>query len=293
VENEEQIEYPSIALGAHPDSGAPVVVRIGKFGPYVQIGQGDDAINASVPEETPPADFTLETAIQLVEARAQGPASLGTDPASGLAVYLMTGRFGPYVQLGETPEKGGTDKPRRASLTRDDTQASITLQRALELLSLPRLVGRDPDSGEEVTANFGRFGPYVKRGDEFRSLASDAAVFEVTLDEALELLRQEKRSRRTASRTVLRELGTHPASGAVVQLIEGRYGPYVTDGTTNASLPKDMRADEIALDRAVELLNAREGAPKKGGRPRSTAARRPGTTRRATKGRPTARKRQA
>jgi DNA topoisomerase-1 len=293
VANEEQIEYPSIALGEHPDSGAPVVVRIGKFGPYVQIGQGDDAINASVPEETPPADFTLDTAIRLVEARAQGPASLGTDPASGLPVYLMTGRFGPYVQLGETPEKGSTDKPRRASLTRDDTEASITLQRALELLSLPRLVGRDPDSGEEITANFGRFGPYVKRGDEFRSLASDAAVFEVTLDEALELLKQEKRSRRTASRTVLRELGTHPASGAVVQLIEGRYGPYVTDGTTNASLPKDMGADEIALERAIELLNAREGAPKTGGRPRSTAARRPGAARRSTKGRPTARKRQA
>ena len=294
VENEEHIEYPSIALGEHPDSGAAVVVRIGKFGPYVQIGQGDDAINASVPEETPPADFTLETAIRLVEARAQGPASLGPDPASGLPVYLMTGRFGPYVQLGETPEKGSPDKPRRASLTRDDSEASMTLERALELLSLPRLVGRDPESGEEVTANFGRFGPYVKRGDEFRSLASDAAVFEVTLDEALELLKQEKRSRRTASRTVLRELGTHPVSGAVVQLIEGRYGPYVTDGTTNASLPKDMSAEEVALDRAVDLLKAREGVPKKGGRSRSTtAARRPGAGRRATKGRPTARKRQA
>ena len=291
VENEAHIEYPSISLGQHPDSGAPVVVRIGRFGPYVQIGQGDSAINASVPDETPPADFTLESAIDLVESRARGPQSLGADPASGLPVYVMTGRYGPYVQLGETPEKASKEKPRRASLTRDDSEGSLTLQRALELLSLPRVIGRDPETGEEVTANFGRFGPYVKRGDEFRSLASDAAVFEVTLDEAIELLKQEKQSRRTATKKVLRDLGTHPASGAVVQLIEGRYGPYVSDGTTNASLPKDMRADQIALEGAVELLLAREGAPKSG-RARKAATKRPTAGRRATPRRSTARKRQ-
>jgi DNA topoisomerase-1 len=292
VENEAHIEYPSISLGQHPETGAPVVVRIGRFGPYVQIGQGDDAINASVPDETPPADFTLETAIELVEARAKGPASLGEDPATKLPVYVMTGRYGPYVQLGETPEKGSKEKPRRASLTGGDSEASLTLQRALELLSLPRLVGLDPESGEEITANFGRFGPYVKRGDEFRSLASDPAVFEVTLDEAVELLKQEKQSRRTATKKVLRDLGTHPASGVSVQLIEGRYGPYVTDGTTNASLPKDMSADDIALDRAVELLVAREGSPK-AGRGRKAASKRPTAARRGTTRRPTARKRQA
>jgi DNA topoisomerase I len=291
VENESHIEYPAVLLGTHPDSGLPVHVRIGKFGPYVQIGEGDAAINASVPDETPPADFTLERAIELVEARAKGPSSLGTDPASGLPVYVMTGRYGPYVQLGETPEKGSTEKPRRASLTKDDREDTLTLARALELLSLPRLVGRDPESGEEITANFGRFGPYVKRGSDFRSLASDAAVFEVGLDEALELLRQEKPSRR-GGRKVLRELGSHPESGAGVQLLEGRYGPYVTDGTTNASLPKDANADEVTLDRAIELLKAREGAPKSG-RGRKTATRRSGTPRRATTRRPAARKRQA
>jgi DNA topoisomerase-1 len=194
------------------------------------------------------------------------------------------------VQLGETPEKGSTDKPRRASLTKDDREDTITLDRAVELLSLPRLVGRDPDSGEEITANFGRFGPYVKRGSDFRSLASDAAVFEVGLDEAIELFRQEKPSRR-GGRKVLRELGSHPESGAGVQLLEGRYGPYVTDGTTNASLPKDANAEEFTLERALELLKEREGAPKSGrGR---TATRRSGTTRRATTRRPAARKRQA
>jgi len=292
VENESHIEYPSISLGQHPDTGAPVVVRIGKFGPYVQIGRGDDAMNASVPDGTPPADFTLESAIELAESRAKGPPSLGEDPASGLPVYLMTGRYGPYVQLGETPEKGSKEKPRRASLARDDSEASLTLQRALDLLSLPRLIGRDPETGEEIAANFGRFGPYVKRGDEFRSLASDAAVFEVTLDEAIELLRQEKRSRRAATKKVLRDLGVHPASGMAVQLIEGRYGPYVTDGTTNASLPKDMSADEITLEAVVDLLGAREGA-KKSPRTPKPAPRRPGGARRATTRRPAARKRQA
>ncbi len=293
VENEAHIEYPAILLGQHPDTGAAVVVRIGKFGPYVQVGQGDDAINASVPEETPPADLTLENAIELVESRAKGPASLGADPTSGLPVYVMTGRYGPYVQLGETPEKGSKEKPRRASLTQADREASLTLDRALELLSLPRLVGHDPESGDEITTNFGRFGPYVKRGDDFRSLESDAAVFEVTLDDALELLKQEKQSRRTATKKVLRDVGTHPVSGLVVQLIEGRYGPYVSDGVTNASLPKDMSADAIVIDTAVELLAAREGAPKKG-RARKAATKRPGTTRRATVGRrPTTRKRPA
>jgi DNA topoisomerase-1 len=290
VENESHIEYPAVLLGTHPDSGVPVNVRIGKFGPYVQIGEGDAAINASVPDETPPADFTLERAIELAEMRAKGPSSLGTDPASGLPIYVMTGRYGPYVQLGETPEKGSTEKPRRASLTKDDREDTITLERALELLSLPRLVGRDPESGEEITANFGRFGPYVKRGSDFRSLASDAAVFEVGLDEALELLRQEKPSRR-GGRKILRELGSHPETGGGVQLLEGRYGPYVTDGTTNASLPKNANADELTLAQALEMLKEREGAPKSS-RGRRTVTRR-GATRRATPGRPPARKRRA
>jgi DNA topoisomerase-1 len=131
----------------------------------------------------------------------------------------------------------------------------------------------------------------VKRGSDFRSLASDAAVFEVGLDEAVELFRQEKPSRR-GGRKVLRELGSHPESGAGVQLLEGRYGPYVTDGTTNASLPKDANADEVTLDRALELLKEREGAPKSG-RGRKAATRGSGTTRRATTRRPAARKRQA
>jgi DNA topoisomerase-1 len=248
------------------------VVRIGRFGPYVQIGEGSDAVNASIPDDVPPAEFMLEQAVALVEARTKGPSSLGRDPVTGSQVYLMSGRFGPYVQLGETPEKGSGDKPRRASLTNDDHEATLTLERALVLLSLPRLVGRDPERDEDIVANFGRFGPYVKRGSEFRSLASDAQVFEVTLDEAVELFRQEKPSRRAASRKLLRDLGARPDSGATVQVLEGRYGPYVSDGTTNATLPKDLTSDAVTLAGAVALLRAREEA-KPRARPRRSGGR--------------------
>ena len=282
VENQTQIDYPVIELGTHPDTGAAVVVRIGRFGPYVQIGEGDEAKTASIPDDVPPADLTDARAIELVEDRAKGPSSLGDDPATGLPVYLMSGRFGPYVQLGATPDKGTDDKPRRASLTANDTPESITLDRAVELLSLPRLVGHDPGHGEDIVANFGRFGPYVKRGDEFRSLVADADVFTVTLDQAIELFNQEKASRRTASRKVIRELGAHPDSGATVQLLEGRYGPYVSDGTTNASLPKDLENEAVTLDAAIGLLQARKDSKPAGTVRRAARSSRSGkaTTRR-------------
>ncbi len=288
VENETQINYPVIALGVHPDTDAPVVVRIGRFGSYVQVGEGDDARTASIPDDTAPADFTVERAIELVETRAKGPSSLGTDPATDLPVFLMTGRFGPYVQLGETPERGSAQKPRRASLTSADDPSSLTLDRALVLLSLPRLVGRDPASDEEIVANFGRFGPYVKRGSDFRSLGTDADVFSVTLHEAIELFNQEKAPRRAGGRKVLRELGPHPTTGAAIQLLEGRYGQYVSDGTTNATIPKDTEAEAVTLGTAVELLRAREGA-KPRGRARATRPARPARRSSARKASPRAR----
>ncbi len=283
VENDSGIDYPVIALGTDPDTGQAVVIRIGRYGPYVQIGEGPDAVNASVPDDVPPADFTVAEAIKLGRARAEGPRTLGTDPKTGQPVYVMTGRFGPYVQLGETPEKGSKVKPKRASLTKEDSEDAITLDRALQLLALPRHVGHDAEAGEDIVANFGRFGPYVKRGSEFRSLASDADVFAVTLEQAIELFKQEKKSRRrAAAKTMLRDLGAHPESGAAVQIFEGRYGPYVSDGTTNASLPKDMAPDALALDEAVALLKAREGASPKGRRARKAPAKRATTPRKAT-----------
>lgn len=260
-----EIDYPVVSLGREPGTDRTVVVRTGKFGPYVQIGEGGDGGTASIPDDLPPADLTLEAAIALVEARTKGPRSLGTDPASGLEVYLMSGRYGPYVQLGPTSQETGP-KPRRSSLTKQDDPATITLERALQLLSLPRVVGIDPDSGEPVEANFGRFGPYVRRGGEYRSLTNDAEVFSTSLEAALELLARPKPPSGKSSKVVLREIGRQDANGASIQLLQGRYGPYVTDGTTNASLPRDMAPDAVTVEIAADLLKAREGAPKRRGR---------------------------
>ena len=208
--------------------------------------------------------------MELVRAKAEGPRTLGVDPATGLNVYVMNGRYGAYVQLGETPEGKKADKPKRASLQSSMTEATITLDEALRLLSLPRVVGLHPDDNEPIVTNFGRFGPYVKHGDEFRSLESEDDVFGISFEAALELVRAPKQSRRRqgAQKKVLRELS---ADGSVVKLLAGRYGPYVTDGTTNASLPKGTNPEALTHAQAMELLAARRDAapaPKRAAAPR-------------------------
>ena len=277
VSDDESIIYPAVDLGADPETGLPVRVRIGRYGPFVQRGEGGPGNTASLPDDLAPAEFTVDQAVELLKAKAEGPRPLGPDPATGRTVYVMNGRFGAYVQLGETPEKPEKPekkvrgekakaevvaKPKRASLPANVTEATVTLEQALRLLDLPREVGRHPTDGQAIVANFGRFGPYIKHGDEFRSLDSDDEVFAVTLDRAVEMLAQPKRSRKRgqAARTVLNQMGAHPASGAAVQVLSGRYGPYVTDGKTNASLPKNADPAKLTMEEAVALLKAREEA---------------------------------
>ncbi len=262
-DGEQQIDYPVVGIGTDPESGQEIRVRIGKFGPFLQVGDGGAGNTASLPDDLAPADLTVEKAMALVRARAAGPRDLGVDPATSQHVYLATGRFGPYVQLGETPEKPPkgvkAEKPKRASLPRDVTEADIELPLALQLLSLPRLLGTHPDDGQEIVASAGRFGPYVKHGDQFRSLDPDDDVYTVSLERALALLAAPKqiRRRQAAARTVLRELGVREGTGAAVRLFEGRYGPYVTDGKTNASLARGADPAAIGLREAIELLDAR------------------------------------
>lgn len=286
---QENIDYPVIDLCVDPATGQPIRVRIGRFGPFLQRGEGGAGNTASLPDDIPPADLTCERAVSLLEAKAAGPRELGVDPASGLKVYLATGRFGPYVQLGETPEKPakaarGTkaakaapaEKPRRASLPKGVSEAQVTLEQALRWLSLPRDLGTHPETGQSIAASVGRFGPYVKHGDEFRSLAPDDDVYTITLDRAVALLKEPKGARRRqAAKVVLRALGPRPDTQAEVTLFDGRYGPYVSDGTTNASLPKTISPDAITLAEAVELLNQRAaaGPKKKGGARRAGGAR--------------------
>jgi DNA topoisomerase-1 len=267
---QERADYPVLDLGTDPEGGETVRVRIGRFGPFVQLGDGGPGRTASLPDDLAPADLTVDKALELVRAKAEGPRSLGTDPATGQTVYVMNGRYGAYVQLGETPEpapkKRGqkaapVEKPKRASLQAGMTEQGVTLEEALKLLSLPRVVGMHPDNNEPITTNFGRFGPYVKHGDEFRSLESEEDVFGISFDAALALLRAPKQSRRRqlAQKKVLREL---TQDGTTLKILSGRFGPYVTDGRTNASIPKAIDPESLTYSQAQELLAARrEAAP--------------------------------
>ena len=281
-DGKKKADYPLLDLGADPESGELVRVRIGRFGPFVQLADGGPGRTASLPDDIAPADLTADKALELVRAKAEGPRTLGVDPASDLNVYVMNGRYGAYVQLGETPEaptgprakgKGQkaekAQKPKRASLQAGMTESTITLDEALKLLSLPRVVGLHPDDNEPITTNFGRFGPYAKHGDEFRSLESEEDVFTITFDAALALMRAPKQSRRrqAAQKTVLHELAQGTTT---LRVLAGRYGPYVTDGTTNASIPKGLSTETVTFEKAIELLEARRNAAPS---PRRTAGR--------------------
>ncbi|MFN2446358.1 MAG: type I DNA topoisomerase [Vicinamibacterales bacterium] len=271
-EKSAEIDYPVTDLGTDPESGLPVRVRVGRYGPFLQLGEsGEDGPRASLPDDLAPADLTLEKALALLRAKARGPKSLGADPVTGLPVYVMHGRFGTYVQLGETPEGKTAAKPRRASLGGELTEDTVTLADALKLLSLPRELGAG-DDGEPIIANVGRYGPYVKHGPEFRSLEASDDVYAVTVERARELLAQPKKSvrRQRSAAKELKALGAHPQSGAPLRILDGRYGAYVTDGTTNASLPKGTSPESVSVEQAVELLNARAGTSKPAKRARKT-----------------------
>jgi len=253
--------------------GRPVYVRVGKNGPYLErMVTGEDGEptpqRANLNDTLTPDELTLEVAEELFAAPNEGRV-LGVDPETGHEIVARDGRYGPYVtevlpQLpdgddGAIPASKGKKpigpKPRTASLLRSMDLRTVTLEDALKLLSLPRVVGVDPDSGEQITAQNGRYGPYLKRGKDSRSLTTEDQIFDITLDEALKLYAEPKhRGRQGASAPPLRELGTDPASGRPMVIKDGRFGPYVTDGETNASLRKGDDVLSITDERAAELL---------------------------------------
>ncbi|HEY2311185.1 MAG TPA: type I DNA topoisomerase [Gaiellaceae bacterium] len=246
--------------------GDGIVLRVGRYGPYLERGEQ----RASVPEELAPDELTVEKAEELL-AQPSGDRELGTDPASGLTITARTGRYGPYVS--EVLPDGSKEKPRTASLFKTMSLDTVTLDDAVRLLQLPRVVGVAPD-GEEVTARNGRYGPYVQKEKESRSLESEEQLLTISLEEALALLAQPKQRRGQRAETKpLRELGADPAGGKEIVLKEGRFGPYVTDGETNASLRKGDDPETVTLDRAVELLAERraKGPAKRGGRRRKAS----------------------
>jgi DNA topoisomerase-1 len=242
--------------------GDGIVLRVGRYGPYLER----DGKRASVPDELAPDELTLERAEELLS-QPSGDRELGTDPATDLPIVARTGRYGPYVT--EVLPEESKEKPRTASLFQTMSLDTVTLDEALRLLQLPRVVGVAPD-GEEVEARNGRYGPYVQKGKESRSLEAEEQLFTISLEDALALLAQPRQRRgRGAAAKPLREIGTDPASGREIVLKEGRFGPYVTDGETNASLRKGDDPETVTLDRAVELLAERRAkgpAKRSGGR---------------------------
>jgi DNA topoisomerase-1 len=257
---EERAEYPLIDVGPDPDSGEMIRVRIGRYGPFLQQGEGGPGRTAGVPPTIAPADLSVAKAMAYIRAKAEGPRLLGIDPKTAMNVYAISGRFGAYVQLGETPEKGVKEKPRRSSLTGALTESTVMLEDALKLLDLPRELGTHPESGQPIVAGLGRFGPYIKHGDDYRSLEPTDDLFTVDMDRALALLAAPKRSARQAAKRVIRTIEV-PDGGNALQVLEGRYGPYVTDGELNASIPKGSDPATLSLDEARALLEARRGAP--------------------------------
>jgi DNA topoisomerase-1 len=243
-------------VSSFPLAGTDIVIRVGRYGPYLE--RDDQRVN--VPEGTAPDELTPEFASELFE-RPSGDKILGTDPGSGRTIVARAGRYGPYVT--EVLEEGtpASVKPRTASLLKAMDLDSLTLDDALRLLTLPRTIG-DID-GEEVTVQNGRYGPYAKKGTDSRSLESDEQLFTLTLDQASELFAQPKqrgRGARAAAAPPLKELGDDTASGKPIVLREGRFGPYVTDGETNASLRKGDAPETITLRRAIELLAERRSS---------------------------------
>ncbi|MBL8898109.1 MAG: type I DNA topoisomerase [Planctomycetes bacterium] len=254
--------------------GRTVVVRVGRYGPYLQRGEDE---TAPVPEQTCPDEVTLAQATEWLEGRAKADEPIATHPETGQPIYLKNGRFGPYVQMGDAKAMGKGEKPKMVSLLKGMTPESITPETALALLSLPRVLGQDAE-GRDIVAHNGRFGPFIKRGDDTRSLSASDHLLTIDLARALELLAQEKRGRSFTRGTpqALKSYGAVEAlGGAEVKLMPGRYGPYVTDGEVNASLPKDT-ADptEVPLEQVLTLLAAaRERAASGGGKRK--AARKP------------------
>ena len=278
--------------------GEGITLRVGRYGPYLEDGEGK---RANVPADLAPDELTVDKARELFTRAADDGRELGVDPVSGHVIIAKDGRYGPYVtevlpEPEETAEaeaaktaktkkttKAAKPKPRTASLLRSMDLSTVTLEQALDLLSLPRVVGQDPESGEDITAQNGRYGPYLKKGTDSRSLETEEQIFTVTLEQALEIFAQPKRRRgQAAARGPLRELGQDPATEKPVVIKDGRFGPYITDGQTNVTVPRSEDPATISAERAFELLaDKRAKGPAKKRTTKKTTAKK-ATTKKAT-----------
>jgi DNA topoisomerase-1 len=261
-------EMATFPIGT-PEDG--INLRVGRYGPYVE-GPGPDGgaegeagapVRANVPDDLPPDELTVAKAKELLANPAGEEQVVGNHPDTGLQIVAKNGRFGPYVTELLPDDAPKSAKPRTGSLFKSMTLDTVTLEQAVKLLDLPRVVGTDED-GTEITAQNGRYGPYLKKGTDSRSLTSEDQIFDITLDQAKAIYAQPKQRGRGAATPPLKELGNDPVSGQPVIVKAGRFGEYVTDGEYNATLRKDDTVESITLERAAELLaERRERGPAK------------------------------
>ncbi len=230
-----------------------ILLRTGKYGPYLEVAKGDERQLVNIPEGLTPDELTHEKAIELINTPPAEDRVLGQDPDSGLDIIVKDGRYGAYVTLVDE----GNPKPKTASLFKSMSVQTVSFEEAVKLLSLPRVIGVDPETGTEITAQNGKYGPYLKRGADSRSLSAEEQIFDISLEEAIEIYKQPKYGARKTASTPLREFGEDPASGKPVVAKTGQFGNYVTDGVINATVPKDENLDELSSDRAFELLAIR------------------------------------
>lgn len=264
VKSAEICSFPIGAPAPTAENPNPEEIVVRVFADNTQLQQGEDR-KAAVPEELPPDELTLEKAVELLENAAAGDEPIGVCPETGREVYLKNGRFGNYVQLAPEDPENKKDKPVNASLLAGMLPSDVTLEIALKLLSLPRDLGVYEELGEPILAHNGRFGPYVKCGSETRSIPSDINLLEITREQAIELLKQPRRRGRGAPKEPLKVFDKSPVTENPVQLLDGRYGPYVTDGETNASVPRGTDVEDVGFELALRLLaeRAAKGGTKK------------------------------
>ena len=248
-------EINGFIVGRHPDTGEMIEVRPGKYGPYVRSGER----TAGVPEDLTPEDLTVTKAVELLNAPSNDePIGMLND----LPVYVKSGRYGPYIQLGDRSDDKDAPLPKTASLFPEMKPAEVTMEVATKLLSLPRVIGADPSDGVEITAQSGRYGPYITKVKDSRTLASHEEIFTITVDQALALLAEPRKfGRRGPAKPPLREFGNDPISTRPVVAKDGKFGTYITDGETNASLTRGDRLEHMSPERAFELLAARRANP--------------------------------
>ncbi|AFZ43352.1 DNA topoisomerase I [Halothece sp. PCC 7418] len=282
-EKEDEID-PDTAKAVNLDN-IQAKIKIGYFGPYLETENDDGVVKASIPQDLTPADLNPEQVEVLLRQKTEGPDELGIHPETGDPIFIKIGRYGPYVELGEATEEN--KKPKRCSIPKGTKPEDVTLDMAVKLLSLPRLLGEHPSTGAPVKAAIGPYGPYVvhdqgKEGKDYRSLKKEDDVLTVGLDRALELLAQPKKSRRGSQKELIKELGNHPDNDKPVKLYKGPHGPYVNHGRKNVGLPEGESPDKITLERAVELLAEKSKSKSKSSSSKTTSKSQTGTKKTTT-----------